>query len=372
MNLYFDNSATSFPKPKEVSEEMSRHVQSIGGTYGRSAYPRAIAASRIVEDCRDRIAVKLGVENSGNVCFTSNATHALNLLIKGGCNPGSHVLTSSMEHNAVARPLEYLRNLGVIEWDIIESEPDGSIIPELIRSKLKANTSLVVLCHMSNVSGVIQPIDVIKDYIGEVPLLLDASQSLGNIPVEVDRWNVDQIAFTGHKGLLGPTGTGGFFIRHPESVNPLIHGGTGSSSHTLSMPQFLPDRYEAGTPNVTGLFGLHGALCNAPVPMHTKDDFDCLLGEIQRMENFKVYRASDIKRQGELFSVVHSRMNSSELANRLLSEYGIEIRSGLHCALLAHRHLGTDVQGTCRFSFSPYHSLEDLQYLLKVFYELNK
>jgi cysteine desulfurase family protein len=372
MNLYFDNCATSFPKPAAVAEAMSRHLNETGGTYGRSAYPRILNSTRLVEQCRDQLAGWMGTSEAGNIIFTANATTALNLMIQGICKRGGHVLTSAMEHNAIARPLEHLRQLGLIEWELLDSAPDGTILTEKIAARLRPNTILVAVCHMSNVNGMAQSPGLIKKAIGDIPLLVDASQSLGSHPVLVDEWGVDFLAFTGHKSLLGPTGTGGAFVRNPEMVEPLIYGGTGSGSESLSMPSFVPDRFEAGTPNITGIHGLNAALQNRPLAQHTKDDFAALLLEVKRNSNYIVRCAADFEQQGKLFSVVHNSLSSSELALRFYGEYGIESRAGLHCAPLAHRHLGSFPTGDCRFSLSPYHTPEELNYLAKAIHDVGK
>jgi cysteine desulfurase family protein len=372
MNLYFDNCATSFPKPEAVAEAMVRHLNETGGTYGRSAYPRILQSTRLVEECRDQLASKMGTTEAGKIILTANATTALNLMIRGICQKGGHVLTSAMEHNAIARPLEHLRQLRLIEWELLESAPDGRILVDKIASKLRPNTILVAVCHMSNVNGMAQSPGEIKRAIGEIPLLVDASQSLGSHPVEVDKWGIDFLAFTGHKSLLGPTGTGGAFMRFPEMVQPLLYGGTGSGSDSLSMPSFVPDRFEAGTPNITGIHGLNAALKNRPVAQHTKDDFAALLQEVKRNANYKVRCAADFDHQGKLFSVVHNSLSSSELALKFYEEFGIESRAGLHCAPLAHRHLGSFPTGDCRFSLSPYHTPEEMNYLAKAIHDVGK
>ncbi len=372
MNLYFDNCATSFPKPPEVAEAMSRHLNETGGTYGRSAYPRILQSTRLVEECRDQLAVMMGTSDAGKIIFTANATAALNLMIQGICKKGGHVLTSAMEHNAVARPLEHLRQMGLIEWEQMDSAPDGRILIEKIAAKIRPNTILVCICHMSNVNGMAQSPGEVKKVIGEIPLLVDASQSLGQYPVEVDSWGIDFLTFTGHKSLLGPTGTGGAFMRYPEQVEPLLYGGTGSGSDSLSMPTFTPDRFEAGTPNITGIHGLNAALKNRPLAMHTRDDFASLLTEVKRNNNYTVRCADNFANQGKLFSVVHQSLSGSELAQRFYEEYGIECRAGLHCAPLAHRHLGSFPNGDCRFSLSPYHTPEELNFLAKAIHDAGK
>jgi len=372
MNLYFDNCATSFPKPSAVAEAISKHLNETGGTYGRSAYPRILNSTRLVEQCRNLLAKKMGTKDAGKIIFTANATTALNLMLYGICKNGGHVLTSAMEHNAIARPLEQLRKMGVIEWELLDSSPDGTILTDRIAAKLRPNTILVAVCHMSNVNGMAQSPGVIKQAIGEIPLLIDASQSLGSHPVEVDRWGIDFLAFTGHKSLMGPTGTGGAFIRYPEMVEPLIYGGTGSGSDSLSMPSFVPDRFEAGTPNITGIHGLNAALQNRPVSQHTRDDFAVLLQEVKRNKNYVVRSAADFDQQGKLFSVVHNSLSSSDLAQKFYEGYGIECRAGLHCAPLAHRHLGSFPGGDCRFSLSPYHTPEELNFLAKAIHDVGR
>ena len=277
-----------------------------------------------------------------------------------------------MEHNAIARPLEHLRKLGLVEWELLESAPDGRILVDRIAAKLRPNTLLVAVCHMSNVNGVAQSPGEIKNAIGPIPLLIDASQSLGSHPVEVDSWGIDFLAFTGHKSLLGPTGTGGAFVRHPEMVEPLIFGGTGSGSDSLSLPSFVPDRFEAGTPNITGIHGLNAALKNRPAALHSIEDFAALLQEVKSNKNYQVRCADDFTHQGKLFSVVHNRLSASELAQRFYDGYGIESRSGLHCAPLAHRHLGSFPTGDCRFSLSPYHTPEELNFLAKAIHDVGK
>ena len=229
---------------------------------------------------------------------------------------------------------------------------------------------MVAVCHMSNVNGVAQSPGEIKKAIGDIPLLIDASQSLGQFPVEVDKWGVDFLAFTGHKSLLGPTGTGGAFMRYPEMVEPLIFGGTGSGSESLSMPSFVPDRFEAGTPNITGIHGLNAALKNRPAYQHTKDDFLDLMKEVKQNANYHVRCAEDLSNQGKLFSVVHNKINGSSLAQIFYESYGIECRAGLHCAPLAHRHLGSYPSGDCRFSLSPYHTPQELSYLAKAIHDV--
>ncbi|UYM17729.1 aminotransferase class V-fold PLP-dependent enzyme [Endozoicomonas euniceicola] len=362
---YFDNSATSYPKPVEVMEAISHYLTEMGGSYGRSSHARAFESSSVVEACREKLAGLLDIEQVENLCFASNATHAANTILQGFSFPeGAEVLISPLEHNAVARPLAMLEQQGQISLKTLPAGRDGRVIPEQISDLVNSRTTLVVVNHQSNVNGVIQPVADIKAVVGNVPVLVDASQSLGKYPVHVDQWGIDYLIFTGHKALLGPTGTGGFYIREPHTIKPLLLGGTGSNSEHLEMPTVMPDRFEAGTPNIAGIFGLFAALEHPPKPRHSREDFLMLLEGIQAIDGFIVNRAIDSETQGEVISLTHTDLDAGTLSWRLEKQFGISTRSGLHCAPLAHQHLGTYPEGTCRLSPSVYHSPDDFAYLL--------
>ncbi len=362
-NTYFDNAATSFPKPPAVAEMIATYLNEIGGTYGRSAYQRVIDASSGVETVRDLLADKLNVENVEHVILSFNATIAINTILSGLSLKNSHVLISPLEHNAVTRPLEILRGKCGITIDIMPHYPDGRIDIDKVQSMIRDTTKLVIVNHQSNVNGVIQPVDKIKEVVGNIPVLLDLAQSLGHIPVKLDEWSIDFAVFTGHKGLLGPSGTGGFFVRNPDLVDPLVAGGTGSRSESFEMPSFAPDKFEAGTPNVAGIYGLLGALENPCEKKYTHKMYLDLLDNISNLGFVKVLRAIDKNDQGDLFSLVHQRYDCSHVASALYTKCAIETRSGLHCAPLAHTTLGTFPNGSVRFSLSPYHTDSDLDFL---------
>ena len=366
---YFDNGATSFPKPPAVAEAVSRYLLEVGGSYGRSSHSRAFESSSVVEQCREMLAELMDIKRVEHLCFAANATHAANVILQGLSLPAvsgvPEVLISPMEHNAIARPLSLLEEQDRIVLKSLPAASDGRIDIEGITGVLNENTALVIVNHQSNVNGVIQPVEAIKARIGNIPLMLDVSQSLGKHPVCVDRWGVDYLIFTGHKGLLGPTGTGGFYIRDPHSVTPLFFGGTGSNSENLTMPGVMPDRFEAGTPNLAGIYGLLAALENPVEPAHRQDEFLWLLQEIRQIESLQVYGATCPEHQGEVISLSHTRLDAGALSWLLEKQFCISTRSGLHCAPLAHRHLGTFPDGTCRISMSPMHSLDDFHYLLR-------
>ncbi|HBM14741.1 MAG TPA: aminotransferase class V [Lentisphaeria bacterium] len=364
-NTYFDNAATSFPKPAQVALEITRYLDEIGGPYGRSFYDRSLTVSRAVEETRDKLSDMLGTSNSSGISFTSNATSAINLILNGIELKGKEVLISPLEHNAVMRPLRYLAKKNICSYRILPHFADGAINPEEIKSLLTEKTALVILCHESNVNGVIQPASEIKKIIGEIPLLLDAAQSAGHIPIEIDKNDYDFVAVTGHKGLLGPTGTGCLYSKNSEFIAPLIYGGTGSKSESFEMPEFMPDKFEAGTPNIVGIFGLKGALENTPVPNHSQNEFLEFIEEVKSLKKYKVFCSMNTEKQGSLFSIISNSVSVSDLGFKLFREYGIETRVGLHCSPLAHQSLGTYPNGTLRISSSVYHTQEDYEYLLK-------
>jgi len=364
MNTYFDNSATSWPKPPEVALAMTSFLTELGTSYGRGAYDRILQSSALVEECRDALAVLMNTTYHEHIVFTHNATHAINTVLKCLKLTGKKVLVSPMEHNAVMRPLQYLKENGLVnDYIVIPPLHDGTVNDEALKGLITEEVGLICINHVSNVNGVVQDIQSIKRIAGYVPLLVDASQSLGRNKICIDEWNVDYLCFTGHKALLGPTGTGGFFVKNPDTLQPFIHGGTGSNSSNYEMPDFLPDKFEAGTPNIVGIAGLLAALNHTPQTMHSSDDLQELIQQIAAIHGYSVFASQSEGRFSSVFSVTHARLSSSQLSEQLYREYHIETRSGLHCALLAHTTLHTFPGGTCRISVSPFHSVDDFDYL---------
>lgn len=361
---YFDNAATSFPKPAGVSRAVARYLDVMGGPYGRAAYPRARDVSRTVERARDRVAEVLGTALATQVVFQPNATTAINTVLHGFLYDGGKVVISPLEHNAVMRPLDALQRRGVLRWEVMPHHADGTVDLARLSGWLTSDVRLAVVNHMSNVNGVVQPLAALKAALGPVPLLVDASQSLGAVPLRVDDWDIDYLAFTGHKGLRGPTGTGGLFLRRPGTVAPLILGGTGSASDRYEMPDDLPDRFEAGTGNIAGIFGLLAALEEPLVARHTPKDFSWLVAELRALPGVTVYGAAESGNQGELVSIAVTGRDPAQVGDELAGRFDIAVRTGLHCAPLAHRTLGTFPHGTVRLAPGPGHSREDLSFLL--------
>lgn len=371
MNSYFDNAATSFPKPPGVAREMGSYLEH-GGTYGRSAYARVFEVSKRVEETRNLLARKIGTSLVANVLFTHNSTHALNLFLKGFSYSSGNVLISPLEHNAVCRPLAYLAKTRGVNFEVMPHFSDGIVDVEALSRMATDRFDLAVVNHVSNVNGAVQPVAEIKQALGGIPMLLDASQSAGKVPVYLDSWNIDAAVCTGHKGLLGPTGIGALFVRDQSAIQPFIHGGTGSNSASFDLPEFLPDRFEAGTPNIVGIYGLYGALSEPMPNCYTPEAFSDLLRSVSELRNISLYAASDWKNQSDLFSVTHRKLAVSKFAAILYQNWGIETRSGLHCSPLAHKTLNTIPEGTVRISLSPFHSNADLEHLLNALRALDR
>lgn len=370
-NTYFDNGATSYPKPAEVARNVSFYLNEIGGNYGRGFSQRNFEVSRVVEELRFALAQMIGAKKDENVIFTQNATHAINIVLKGLNLEDKEVWISPLEHNAVMRPLEHLKERKNVSIKRLPCLKDGLVDVKQLPA-LRKDTGLVVVNHQSNVNGLIQPIEEIKRKIGPVPMLIDGAQSIGHETIDVNDLNEVYLAMTGHKGLLGPTGTGALYMYDPGAVDVFVDGGTGSVSESTGMPKFLPDRFEAGTPNIAGLFGLSAALEHRPAKNHEKSDFLEFVKELRKIAGYQVYCAEDLERQGELISINHSRLDSSSLGERLYREYQVETRVGLHCAPFAHQTLGTFPVGTVRLAPSIYHTGSDFERLLGILVEIDR
>lgn len=369
MNCYFDNASTSYPKPPEVATAISDYMLEKGGTYGRGAYRRIQQSTAIVEACREKLASFLNISQPEKLFFTANATTAANLVINGIALYGE-VWVSPMEHNAVMRPLHIYERMGKIRIRVLPAMADGRIDLEKLSFLSQKDVSLIVINHRSNVNGVIQPLEEIRRICQGIPLMVDATQSVGYIPIETERLHIDFLIFTGHKGLLGPTGTGGCYMRNPDSVSPLLSGGTGSASDSYEMPEFYPDKFEAGTPNVVGIVGLLAALENRPAPLHTIGDLKRCMAEIARIDGLKLFSDMNEIAHGAVFSIRHDDIPIDQLAFRLDTLFGIEVRSGLHCAPLAHKTLNTFPEGTLRIATSSYHTANDFDFLTEALHQV--
>ena len=383
--IYLDQASTSFPKAPGVAEAVYRYLSDSAVNVGRGAYEAAYSVEEQIYDTRSQL-LRLFHFTSGkekNVIFTSGITASLNILLKGLLRPGNHVLVTSMEHNAVMRPLVQLTENGV-SFDRIPCGPDGTLLLHKAENLLRPETRLLVCLHASNVCGTIMPVQKIGDFCKQHHLLflLDTAQTAGVFPINMEALHVDALAFAGHKGLRGPQGSGGFLIRDELAgeMTPLLSGGTGSLSHMEEIPSFLPDRFEPGTPNIPGILGLHGALSYLEqtsmeaLRRHELEVTEYFLRGIQEMDPYeKRIRLTGKKNTHGRCAVVSLQTPGTDPARtayELDASYGIMTRVGLHCAPSAHRTLGTYPEGTVRFSFGPENTIKEAETALKVLAEI--
>lgn len=376
---YLDNAATTFPKPQEVYESIYRAMTQYGANPGRSGHNLALEASRGIFSTRDALADLFSIDDSTDIVFTFNCTESLNIGIKGFLNPGDHVVTTSMEHNSVLRPIKYLEKEG-IEHTIVWAEKDGQVDPGKIQQAIRKNTRLIVTTHVSNLTGTILPVEEIGNIAKRngIAYLLDAAQSAGVYPIDVDRMNIDMLAFPGHKGLLGPQGTGGLYLRKGLKVRELIQGGTGSASNSPLQPDAMPDRFESGTPNAPGIVGLGAGIQYIQkrgmdnIRKHEEKLTGYFIEEALKIKGLTLYGPCDTSLQGAVVSLNIGDLDSSEVSFALNDRFDIYVRPGLHCAPLAHETIGTLKQGTVRFSMGPFTSEKDIEYSIEALRKLSR
>lgn len=358
--IYLDHAATSWPKPPEVLRAMTAFLESAGGNPGRSGHRLSIEAGRIVYDAREALAELFNAPDPLRVVFTHNATHAINLALNGLIRPGDHIVASSIEHNAIMRPLRALEKKGV-RISVVRCAPDGSLDPKDVASAMTSETRIVAMAHAGNVTGTILPVREIADiaHAKGALLLLDAAQSAGILPVDMTALEVDLLAFTGHKGLQGPPGTGGLIIGeriNTTEMDPLVRGGTGSRSESEYQPEDCPDKFESGTPNGVGIAGLGAgvrwilARGVDAIRAHEIEMTRVLMEGLLAIPGISVYGPADPENRVAIVSFTAARHRVSTIGLALDEEYGIMSRVGLHCAPAAHRTIGTFPEGTVRFA----------------------
>jgi cysteine desulfurase family protein len=370
--IYLDNAATTFPKPREVLEEMVEAYSSLGVSPGRGSYDLSMEAEERVTDIRHQICQFFGGSDPERVIFSYNATDALNTLIQGLITPGSHVISSRLEHNSVLRPLHYFHEQGIIQLDLVPFSPEGFIDPAAVAEAIKPNTSFVILTHASNVLGTIQPVEHIGAICSEhgIPLLLDVTQTAGLLPIRMDERGVSAVAFTGHKSLLGPTGIGGLVLNSQLDVKTTRFGGTGRDSLSLIHTQTYPHRLEAGTINIAGVFGLSAGLdyiaregmekiCSRELNLAKR-----LRDGLNSIRGVRVYSANTHDQWLPIMLCNVVDMDPEDVSNILDGDFGIAARAGLHCAPLVHQDLGTSPKGGVRFSLGPFNTAEEIDDVL--------
>lgn len=362
--IYLDHAATSWPKPPQVGKAMSEYLERAGGNPGRSGHRLSIAAGRIIYEAREAVAELFHAPDPSRVIFTLNATEAINLAISGVVRPGDRVVATSVEHNAVMRPLRALERRGV-ELVIVPGAPDGSISLTDLAAAITPGTRLVVANHASNVTGALLPVEALAPLAHQAGalLLVDAAQTVGAVPLDVEAMKIDLLAFSGHKGLFGPPGTGGLVIGSGVDVSrlePLVRGGTGSRSELEEQPDRLPDKFESGTPNGVGLAGLGAGVrfvLERGVETIRSRDLElrqALVTGLASISGVVVHGPREAGKATAVVSFTVPGRHVSEIGRRLDEEFGVLCRVGLHCASAAHKTIGTFPEGTVRFAPDPF------------------
>jgi len=381
-SIYCDNAATSFPKPREVIDAVSSVLSRVSLSPGRSAHQFSLECSRIIFDTREALAELFNCHDSSRIAFTCNVTEALNVGIFGllgvKLQPGDHVITTALEHNSVMRPLRYLGKTADIRLSILPVADDGEVMVSELPRLMQDNTRLIVANHVSNVTGAVVDVEAIGRDKGDAVFLVDAAQSAGVFPIDVVKMNIDMLAFTGHKSLLGPSGSGGFYLRQGLSLRPLKMGGTGSNSETEIQPDFMPDLYEAGTPNTLGIAGLGagvrfvGSTGLTNIREHEQKLCRLFLDGVGQMKEITVFGPAADKERAAVVSLRVKGKSESEVAQSLDRDFNIMVRAGLHCAPAAHRAIGTFADGTVRFSFGLFNTEADVAACLKALEIISK
>lgn len=382
--IYFDNACTTFPKPPQVAEEMYRYLTQEGANINRGCYHSAYRVEETVFETRQLLCERFHGPDCRNVLFTKNVTESLNVILKGLLRPGDHVLVSAMEHNAVMRPLVQLEQAGCT-FTRVPCNEVGELELEALERCLRPNTRAVVMLHASNVCGTVIPIEAVGEFCKARGLrfIVDSAQTAGVFPLDMEKMHIDALAFTGHKGLMGPQGIGGFLLGEgmEKELEPFIAGGTGSLSHMEEMPEFLPDRFEAGTLNLPGILGLRAGLLWLKerkldeIATHELALTAAFLAGLEPLEQAGLVRLlgrRDCRNRTGVVSLQTCGRAMDEAAYELDEEYGIMTRVGLHCAPSAHRTLGTYPEGTIRFSFGWWNTEEQVEHALRALREICK
>ena len=374
--IYFDNAATTMRKPECVLQAVTEAMCSLGNS-GRGVHSGALSASRIIYETRAALAQLFGAESPERIAFTANSTQALNMAIKGVLNPGDHVITTALEHNSVLRPLYEMEDRGV-ELTILPADSKGNIRIEEFEKEIRPSTKAIVTTHGSNLTGNL--LDVSR--IGEIAenhgilYIVDASQTAGVYDINVRKTHMDILCFTGHKGLLGPQGTGGIYVREGVEIKPLLSGGSGVQTYLRSHPPQMPTALEAGTLNGHGIAGLGAAVRYLQetgldtIRQKEQELMWAFYSQVREIPGITVYGDFTDRNRCAIVSLNVRNYDSGEVSDALSSEYGIATRPGAHCAPLMHKALGTVEQGAVRFSFSHYNTMEEINIAVAALREL--
>lgn len=378
--IYLDNAATSKIKPNLVKESILNYYENINCSPGRGGYQDSLEAGRIILGARQKIAELFNVQDIKQIIFTHNITYALNMGIKGILKEGDHVITTTMEHNSVLRPLKSLEKNNSIKVDYIKCDQKGSLDPQKIEEAITQKTKLIILTHASNVSGTLMPIKEVGDIAAQhnIYYLVDTAQTAGIYELDFKKIKADFLAFTGHKALLGPSGTGGFAIskKMAAELQPLIEGGTGSKSDLAEQPNFLPDKFESGTMNTLGISGLKAGVefiqktGLKKIKAHEQKLGKIFLEGLKNIAEIKIIGPAQLTEQVPTFSITAGNRDLGQLSFELDKKYKIMSRSGLHCAPLAHQTLGTFPAGSLRFSLGYFNTKKEIEYTLNALTEI--
>lgn len=374
--IYFDNAATTMRKPEQVIQAVTEALSSMGNA-GRGVHSAALDASRVIFDTRVKLAELFHAENPKQIVFTMNSTESLNIAIKGVLKPGDHVITTALEHNSVLRPLYEMEDRGV-ELTVLQADRFGNFCLQEMEAAIRKNTKAIVCTHGSNLTGNLVDIKQVGEIAKKhgVLLIVDASQTAGVFPIDVQEMNIDILCFTGHKGLLGPQGTGGMYVREGLEVRPLLSGGSGVQTYEREHPKQMPTALEAGTLNVHGLAGLRAAVSyinDYGMENIRKKELELMrqfYDRVKGIPGITIYGDFEKKERCAIVSLNVRDYDSSEVSDALFVHYGISTRPGAHCAPLMHQALGTVEQGAVRFSFSHFNTLEEIEIAVRALEEL--
>ncbi len=389
--IYMDNAATSFPKPPQVTEAMVHFMLEVGANPGRSRHDQSREAAKMVKETREALATLFNVPEPNRIVFTLNATESLNTVIYGTLEPGDHVIITQMEHNSVIRPVRHLESTGTITVSVSPCDRMGVCDVDAIKGLIRDNTRLVAVNHASNVCGTIQDIRAVREAVGDVPLLVDVAQTAGAVPIDAQEMGIDFLAFTGHKALYGPQGTGGLYVREGLPIKPLKRGGTGSVSDNEHQPDFFPDYLESGTMNNVGIAGLQAGVNFVldtgveNIRQHDGKLLAAFVDGLMGVPGLTLYGPLKPEKQTAILSMTFDEalpeglhhtiggcggraipaafesIHPQEAGSILKEEHEISVRVGLHCAPLAHRALGSYPDGTVRFSLGYFNTLEEVR-----------
>jgi len=372
--IYLDNPATSIKKPKEVIAAMHYNTIHYSVNAGRGTHNASLSGALGIVEAQEELSLLFNIETPWRIAFTQNATYALNMAIQGLLQKGDHAVVTSMEHNSVLRPVHK-----TCDYTVVYANKNGEIDPKDIENAICPNTKLVVITHASNVCGTLMPIEEVGKICKKknIPLLLDAAQTAGIIPIDVNKMNVDILVFSGHKGLMGPLGSGGVYVREGVAIEPLIVGGTGTNSKELIQPSEFPDMLHSGTLNTPAIMTLSSAVKFIRrtgverIRYHETSLASMFFSELNNIENVIVYGVPDKNRNGTVAFNIKG-IDSQIAADILIRDYGIATRGGFHCAYLAHKSLGTDKTGAVRVGFGFYSTRKELEKLLQAVNKMAK